>query len=253
MKANVAIPHDSRTTAIRKVQPKSPFFTLLGVAMLVLAIAGFWPQYFSAVVGNRPHPNTQFWLVHAHAALFSIWLLLFISQAAMVMTGRSRLHRQAGPWVASYGFLIALIGLFAAIALAARMGRRQDDFEAAASFVFFPIVDMIYFAAFLAIAVIQRRRPELHKRAMLIATFSIAVVGLGRLVGRAGFESAFVWQSLTLAPLLIAAAYDALICRKVYALMAAGLALHWFRLNAETFATSEAWLPFGRALVAVLR
>ena len=158
-----------------------------------------------------------------------------------------------GPWLAAYGFTSAAVGLYAAGLLADRIGQRANDFEAAAAFVFFPVIDMAYFAAFLAAAVIYRKRPDLHKRAMFVATFSIAVVGLGRLVGRTGIESSLVWQPLNLAPLLIAIVYDLLVCRRVYTIIAVGFAVHLFRLNAEYFANSEAWLPIGRALIAPFR
>lgn len=232
---------------------KSPFFTILGLMMLALAIGGFWPQYFIAVTGRTPQATTQFWLIHLHAALFTGWLLVYVSQATLIMTGHARTHLKMGPWLAAYGFATAAVGLYAAGLLADRLGQRKNDFEAAAAFVFFPVIDMVYFAAFLAAAVTYRKRPDLHKRAMFVATFSIAVVGLGRLIGRAGFESAFVWQPLNLAPLLIAIIYDLSVCRKVYPIIAVGLAVHLIRLNAEHFANSEAWLPIGRALIAPFR
>ncbi len=43
---------DSRS--VRRRLRKSPFFTILGLIMLALAIGGFWPQYFSAVTGRTP-------------------------------------------------------------------------------------------------------------------------------------------------------------------------------------------------------
>jgi len=241
------------STSVRRRLRKSPFFTILGLMMLALALAGFWPQYFSAVTGRTPEATTQFWLIHLHAALFTVWLLLYISQAMLIMTGQARVHQRMGPWLAAYGFAIAAIGLYAAGLLANRLGQRENDFEAAAAFVFFPIIDMVYFAGFLAAAVVYRKLSHLHKRAMFLATFSIAVVGLGRLVGQTGFESAVAWQPLNLAPLLVAIAYDLFVCRKVYAIMAVGLVVHLGRLNAEAFASSEAWLPIGRALIAPFR
>lgn len=239
--------------SVRKRLRKSPFFTILGLMMLALAIGGFWPQYFSAVTGRAAQASTHFWLIHVHAALFTGWLIIYVSQATLIMTGQARTHLKMGPWLAGYGFATAAVGLYAAGLLADRLGQRQNDFEAAAAFVFFPVIDMVYFAAFLATAVIYRKRPDLHKRAMFLATFSIAVVGLGRLVGRTGFDSIFVWQPLNLAPLLIAIVYDLFICRKVYPIVAVGLAVHLIRLNAEHFANSEAWLPIGRALIAPFR
>ena len=218
--------------------------------MLVLAIGGFWPQYFAAVTGRAAAPTTQFWLIHVHAGLFVGWLLVYISQAALIMSGRARVHLKMGPWLAAYGFVIAAVGAYAAGLLAHRRGVRENDFDAAASFVFFPLIDMVYFAGFLAAAVAYRKIPHLHKRAMLLATFSIAVVGIGRLVGQTGLGSALIWQPLILAPVLIAIAYDIFVCRKVYLVMAVGLVVHLFRLNADPFADSEIWLPFGRVLVA---
>jgi hypothetical protein len=237
----------------RRRPRKSPFFTILGLTMLVLAVGGFWPQYFSAVTGRAPEATTQFWLIHLHAALFTLWLIMYISQASLIMTGRARVHLRMGPWHAGYGFAIALVGLYAAGFLAGRLGEREKDFEAAAQFVFFPVIDMVYFAGFLAAAVIYRKRPDLHKRAMFVATFSIAVVGLGRLVGRTGIESAVLWQPLNIAPLLIALAYDLFVCRRVYTLIAVGLVVHLFRLNADHFVKTELWLPIGRTLVAPFR
>lgn len=240
-------------SAIRAKLRKSPFFSLLGLAMLIMAVAGFWPQYFSALTGRAPAPSAQFWLIHVHAALFTGWLILYTSQAALVMMGRTRVHLRLGPWLTAYGVAIAAVGIYAALLLAHQFGVRQNDFDAAAEFVFFPLIDMLYFAGFLAAAVVWRRRPDLHKRAMLVATFSIAVVGVGRLVGRLPFESAFIWQPLNLLPLLAAIAYDLWAGRRMYTVLIVGLALHLVRLNAELFTTTEAWLPIGRALIAPFR
>ena len=157
--------------------------------MLVLAIGGFWPQYFAAVTGRAAAPTTQFWLIHVHAGLFVGWLLVYISQAALIMSGRARVHLKMGPWLAAYGFVIAAVGAYAAGLLAHRRGVRENDFDAAASFVFFPLIDMVYFAGFLAAAVAYREIPHLHKRAMLLATFSIAVVGTATSSARPGSEA----------------------------------------------------------------
>ncbi|HEX6741227.1 MAG TPA: hypothetical protein VF079_05465 [Sphingomicrobium sp.] len=229
---------------------KSPFFALLGLLMLVLAIGGFWPQYFSAVTGRTPSPTTQFWLIHLHAALFSAWLLLYIFQAGLIATGRARTHFALGPWFAAYGFAIVLVGVYAAGRLAHRLGVREHDADAAASFIFFPLLDMAFLGGFLAAALVYRKRQAVHKRAMFLATFSIAVVGIGRLVFRTGIESVWLWQPMVLTPVLAAIAYDWLVCRKLFPIMMVGLLVHILRLNAEQFTASEAWLPVGRILVA---
>ena len=239
-----------RTRAPRRSRSRSPFFTLLGLLLLVTAVGGFWPQYFTVSVGGTAEPTTRFWLIHLHAALFVGWLAAYIYQSALVMSGRTATHLKTGPWLAGFGFVTALVGLFAAGKLAARFGERMRDIDAGASFVFFPLIDMVYFAGFLAVALVFRKRPQIHKRAMFVASFSIAVVGWGRLVARFGYESPWIWQPLILAPLLLVIAYDLAAQRKVYWVMAAGLAVHLLRLNAEGFVETELWLPVGRALVA---
>jgi hypothetical protein len=222
--------------------------------MLALAIAGFWPQYFSAIVGRTPASTAQFWLIHLHAAIFTFWLLLYISQAALVLAGRTRVHLKVGPWLAAYGFGLAALGLYAAGNLAVRFGERMGKSDEGAAFVFYPVVDMVFFAGFLAAAVAYRKRPDVHKRAMLLATYSIATVGGGRFVERMfGLDHVWLWQPLMLAPLLLAAAYDMLVCRKLYPIIAVGVLVHLGRLNAEAFVQSDLWLPIGRALLEPFR
>jgi hypothetical protein len=94
---------------------------------------------------------------------------------------------------------MAALGIYASPMLAHRLGVRENDFEAAAAFVFFPLIDMVFFIGFLAAAVVYRKLPHLHKRAMFLATFSIAIVGLGRLVGRMPFESVAATQPCAVA------------------------------------------------------
>lgn len=236
---------------IRAAPAKSPFYTLLASLLLLLAIAGFWPQYYGAVAGGTISEVSRHPIIHVHAAMFLGWVVLFFAQAALIFGGKMQLHRRFGPTLAIYGFLAAAIGLIAGFALAARMGRRVGNMDEGAAFVFAPTIDMVFLAAFLAIAVRYRKKPDVHKRAMLVATFSIAVVGIGRLLGRfPALDSPWLWQPLTLAPLLIALGYDLAVKRRTYAVLLAGIFVHWLRLNQEAYTSTEAWLPIGHALIA---
>ncbi|MDQ3160313.1 MAG: hypothetical protein M3Q51_04725 [Pseudomonadota bacterium] len=234
----------------REQSRSSPFFLILGLLLLLLAIAGFWPQYFSAITGKRAEPLTHFWLIHLHAGLFIGWLLVYIAQATLILTGRTRTHLRMGPWLGAYGFAAAAVGMYAAASLAHRLGVRENDVDAAAAFVFFPVIDMVFFAGFLAAALVFRKRADLHKRAMFVASFSIAVVGLGRLIGQAGLENPWLWQPLNLSPLLLAMAYDAVVFRKLHRVMVVAVIVHVARLNAEPFAAGESWLRIGRFLIS---
>jgi hypothetical protein len=229
---------------------RSPFYTGAGVMMLVLAVAGFWPQYYSVVVGGSASPTTRHWLIHLHSALFLGWLLLFIIQAALLWRGRLAMHRRFGPLMAAYGFIAAAAGVFAGLALAARFCRMNGGLDAAANFVAFPLIDMFFLVGFLAVAMVFRYRREVHKRAMFVATYSIAVVGIGRLVARfVDLDMPWIWQPATLSPLLIALVYDGVSHRRVHPVIISGLAAHAFRLNMEGLTASDSWLSVGRVLV----
>jgi hypothetical protein len=227
---------------------RSPFYAGLAMLMVGLALAGFWPQYYSSLVVGVVPTSSAHWLIHLHSSLFLAWMLVFLVQTVLIWRGRLMLHRRLGKFFVGYGFAIAAIGLLAGFALAARFGRRLGDMDQAAAFVFAPTIDMVFFGGFLAAALVWRNRPERHRRAMLLATFSIAVVGIGRLLAPVG--DPWIWQPLTLSPLLLAFGYDLLVERRVHAVLAVGLGVHWLRLNQEVYTTTEAWLPIGRALVA---
>jgi len=229
---------------------RSRFYLGIGLLMIVAAVAGFWPQYYGAAIGGAIAPNAGHWLIHLHAAIFLGWMILFIVQASAVWRGRTDLHRRYGTAMAVYGFAAATIGLVAGFALAARLGAREGNPDAGATFVFAPTIDMVFLAGFLAAALVYRKSPETHKRLMLLATFSIAVVGIGRLVDRVDFfDEGWLWQPANLSPILIAIGHDLIVRRRLYPVLLIGLVLHWMRLHQDVYTETEAWLPIGRALI----
>lgn len=238
-------------TARTRPRGRSPYFLVLGLILLIAAAAGFWPQYFSAFFGGEMAQHARHWIVHLHAGLFTLWLVAFIAQAGLIYSGRASVHFRIGPYLAGYGFLAAAIGLFAGVALVARFAGRTGDADAAASFVFAPILDVALLAGFLAFAIANTARPEIHKRAMFAASYAIAFVGLARLAERFGlFETAWAWQPFMLAPLLIAIATDFILDRKIYAVLAAALAIQAARLYHEILTDTQAWRGIGRTILA---
>ena len=235
----------------RRRRSRSFFYVGIGLLMIVLAVAGFWPQYYGALAGRPVGPDVSHWLIHIHAAIFLGWLFLFLAQSALVWRGRTDLHRRFGAALAVYGFAAAAFGLVAGFALAARLGARIGNLDEGAAFVFAPTIDMVFLAGFLAAALVWRKRPETHERLMLLATYSIAVVVIGRLLFRIpSLESAWLWQPATLSPILIAMLHDLIVSRRLHPVLLIGLFVHALRLNQEVYTKTEAWLPIGRALIA---
>jgi hypothetical protein len=119
--------------------------------------------------------------VHAHGALFTTWVVLFVVQTALISSRRVAVHRRLGVAGAVLAGAMIVAGCLTAIATARRGGSvaGMDSL----SFLAIPLFDMVLFAGFLTVALVRRRDKEAHKRLMLLAYISIVVAAVARLPG----------------------------------------------------------------------
>jgi hypothetical protein len=69
------------------------FFTGLAVAVALSVFAGFAPTYYlKGLYGTRALSP----FLHFHGMLFTSWILLFVTQTALVAAKRTDLHRRLG-------------------------------------------------------------------------------------------------------------------------------------------------------------
>ncbi len=185
----------------------------LGMALLILAtvFVGFAPTYFLAGVFQAPLPST---IIHIHGAVFSLWVLLLITQTSLVSAGRVDIHRRLG----IAGFLLAcsmvIIGVLAATnALDRKFAPPGLD---PLTFYIIPITDMVIFATLIYFAFRNRFDSAAHKRLILIATTALMIAPIARwpiaMVHRKPFMAAFFAEIFV----LILAAYDLLSIRKIH-------------------------------------
>jgi hypothetical protein len=170
------------TTLADAVAPRAATRTrrvFVPVALLaaVIALVGFWPTYFGPLLAGTSSAST---LVHVHAAVFVAWLAMFAAQAALAATGRVALHMRLGPWLFAFGILLMVVGVLTAL------GRFEGAVSAgqlasAQQRLFAPLRDIFFFTPFLAAAWIYRRRPEIHKRCLLVATTILLVAAVLRM------------------------------------------------------------------------
>jgi hypothetical protein len=211
------------TTAAAISQTTAPRRLNLGIATLAIGIAavGFWPTYFGPLLaGSVDKPP----IIHFHAAVYVGWLAIFLTQTALAATGRVASHVKLGRFAIGYGVLVILAGLGAGIGMFV-LRVRAGEVAAAQTAVLGPLLDMLVFAPLFAAAVYYRRRPELHKRLMIVATTSLLIAAVARMPIRDLPAGILLLHLLWTAPILIAMAHDHWRHRRVHPVYVVGLAV----------------------------
>jgi hypothetical protein len=118
-------------------------------------------------------------LLHLHGALFFAWVLFLLLQTALAANGQLDHHRAWGLVGISLATAMVFMGWAAAlnslsIALAAGYG------DSALAFFIVPVSGITLFAGFIVAAIANIRRPQAHKRLMMLATIALLQAPMGR-------------------------------------------------------------------------
>ena len=152
------------------------FYTLMAVACILTAFLGFIPTYWTPMVAGQftAHP-----VVHMHGIAFFSWTIFALVQTSLVPAGRVALHRSVGLAGISLATLLTVLGLLAALnsLLGSYTVGRGYDAEA---FLIVPISIIVTFAVLFALAIANIKRPEIHKRLMLMATVAVLNAPIAR-------------------------------------------------------------------------
>lgn len=132
-----------------------PFFA----ALLVIAFFAFWPTYFSPGFGASVS------YVHLHAATATLWMIALIAQPWLIRSHRYDLHRSIG----RVSFLLVPVLIISMLLLASHRIRnvRLEDYPVQTYVLYLQFSLAAVFAAFYALAMIYRRRTEVHARFMV--------------------------------------------------------------------------------------
>ncbi len=235
------------------------FYGGMAVLFALTVFLGFAPSYYLEGVFHQGRPLTP--LAHLHGVVFSAWLVFLILQTSLISTRRTAIHRKLGIAGAVLAAAMVVIGLTTAV-MSARAGTNQSPGLTPQQFLIIPIADMAVFASTVAAAIWFRRKPETHKRLILVATIGILIAAVARLPalipgGYAGFagwspEAVFLFFfGLTDLFLAAAVAYDLATRGRIHPayLWAGGLLVVSQPLRLWLMNT-EAWAALARILTA---
>jgi len=196
----------SRSTFAKKRPWRIGFFTVMPAVILLLVVTGFTRTLYARPL-FRPAPIPPY--LYVHGIVLTCWFVFAWLQSLLISAGRIANHRRFGAVGACFAVAVVAAALMASFGSVSRKG---FDLHASASVmgngitgitvaefyssvVWGNIVNALSFALFVAGAVIFRRRPQIHKRFMLLASISILEPALARIArwpGLGGEQGPFI-------------------------------------------------------------
>lgn len=146
-----------------------------------LLIAGIVVWGFSHTINdNLFHPSVPRPLIlWFHGAAFSGWVAFFIFQSALVRTHNVKWHRFFGWFGAGLGTAMVVLGFTTAVIMG-RFDTYRLHEPGSDGFLIVPFFDMVAFGTCLALAIAWRKKSELHRRLIFIATCGLLDAAFGR-------------------------------------------------------------------------
>lgn len=185
------------------------FYFSMSLLIAAVVVFGFSHTIDRNLIHPSPIPP---FILNIHAVVFPGWVLFFILQSGLVRSHNVRLHRTLGWFGVALGVTIVVVGFLTA--------QRMDRFYIAhhngpfnmPAFLILQLTDLTLFAVAFALAIYWRRRPEFHRRAMLVASCVLTDAGFGRFP-----HMPLVWSPAGVAFLiLLGAVRDFIVNRRVH-------------------------------------
>ena len=165
-------------TAPSRAQPHR-FYLWLAVSFAAVTLLAFVPTYWRPLVEQRLDGGSA--VLHVHAVLFSAWPLLFLAQTWLAARAQIRWHRRLGIAGAVMAVAMVVSGLWvtaSSIDIQSALGYPV----AARGFAIISFTKLAFFAACIALAIRNIRRPEYHKRLMVLAMLPLVQTAIPRIL-----------------------------------------------------------------------
>jgi len=155
-------------------KPDRLFYTGAGALFLVLTLIGFQHYIFEGkrFDGTSIEPSMVATVV-AHSSAIFAWYVLFFVQSLLIYAQNRRLHMKLGWSVLVIAATIAVTGPMVATG-SMRISWDVVFFDwSARQFLLIMYSEIALFVVFVAIGVLNRKRPRIHRPMMLMASLSL--------------------------------------------------------------------------------
>jgi hypothetical protein len=161
------------------------FFSGMAILLCVVVFIGFSPTYFRAGMFRAPLPSP---ILHFHGAVFTLWMVLFAVQAGLISARRVAWHRSLGTIAFCLPPVMIILAVIAAIDALGRKVMIGPLDPAVSSAI--PLIGIVGFTIVIFASWRARRKPDAHKRLILLATIGLVEAAFGR----------FPWDRMGLPP-----------------------------------------------------
>jgi hypothetical protein len=152
------------------------FYFYMALACMAVAFLGFAPTYW-VPLANRSLSASP--VVHFHGLLFFAWSLYFVFQSWLAASGNVARHRTIGMIGVSLATAMTIFGFLVAVNAMKRSAAAGLTDEGIA-FAIVPLSGILFFAVVFTLAIAAIRKPEAHKRLMLLAGISLLDAAVAR-------------------------------------------------------------------------
>lgn len=216
-------------SAASSTRSRSRFFFAMSGVLLLVVLAGFTRTLYLRPVFDVPGVPGY---VLLHGVVMSAWFVGIFVQTGLVAARRVGAHRTLGWLVAGVGVAMIPAGAYVTLTTTARRAALGAPIERIVSLgsevVWSDLGALSCFSLLLSAAIWVRRRSDLHKRLMLIASISMISPALSRIFAWpvfAGLDNHVLGVGgmlLLFAPLFV---HDLATRRRVHAITVAGATL----------------------------
>jgi hypothetical protein len=152
------------------------FYFYMALACVAVAFLGFAPTYWLPMASGKVPPMP---VVHFHGLLFFAWTLFFAFQTWLAASGQITRHRSIGMIGVSLATAMTIFGFLVTVSAMKRSAALGLTDEGIA-FAIVPLSGILFFAVVVTLAIAAVRRPETHKRLMLLASISLLDAAVAR-------------------------------------------------------------------------
>ncbi len=191
---------DAELALRRRHRPRSFVLWIAGISAVLVLVGFARTFYLRPLFVHLPLPS----LAIVHGTVMSLWVALFVTQVWLASRGKIALHRTAGIAGMLLAPVVLGLGLTMAI-LAMRAGHTPVPQVPPQQFLAVPLLNILVFGGLAGTGLALRRRPEIHRRLMLLAMLDLLPPAIARIPQALDFRAASLPVAISVVTALVVA------------------------------------------------